>query len=69
MYSIEDLEKLFLEHAEQSEKMRQDSIDSFKKNRPGDSLPDHMSDEFNFPRAMAAICSAILDIKNEKNGE
>lgn len=64
MYELEDLFHIFSKHIEPSERQREQNIKSYQENNPGEELPGHMKDEFNFPKAMATICSEILKLKN-----
>jgi hypothetical protein len=63
MYSIDELEKTFLLHHEKHVEMNKNQIEEFKKNNPDLPLPEYMLEDFSFPAALAAICTAIRDLR------
>lgn len=65
-YSIEFLFETFQKHSKESEKIRKEQIQNFKENNPTEDPPEWMKDEFNFPDALASMCSAILDLQNKE---
>jgi hypothetical protein len=64
-YSLEFLINTFTEHEIRAKENQKKIIDSFKENNPGAPLPDHMTDDFNLPKALLAICKEILALKDK----
>ena len=59
MYELQELIKTFKEHAIQTEKNQEQWKKSWVENNPGEPMPDHIKDDFNFPNALFAICVEI----------
>ena len=63
MCTLEELEKMFLQHAEKDAKDNQEWIKAFLNNYPGEPIPEHLADDFSLPKALAHICSEIINLK------
>lgn len=63
MYSIEELEKTFKLHHKRSKELNKKLIKEFKKNNPGEPIPDPFNDDFSLPEALASMCSEIIKVK------
>lgn len=63
MYEIKDLLQIFLNHAIEHEKMKEEVAIQFRKNFPDCDIPECMKEEFSLPLALASICEAILKLK------
>lgn len=59
-YSIENIRKTFLEHSEKSLKDQENQIAKFRENNPGNPLPEHFTDNFCLPLALASMCNDII---------
>jgi hypothetical protein len=66
-YQIEELMKTFSQHAKESEKMRLESIEKFKKEYPNDQLPDFLLNDFNICGALLTIVTEIHRLKNNNS--
>lgn len=65
MYSIETLKEMFLEHGTQSEEEKGKMIRRFQECNPGEPLPSHMTDPFNFCFALYSMCDEISKIQDK----
>jgi hypothetical protein len=59
MYELQEMIKAFTKHAEQADKNQKEWIKSFQDNNPGVPMPDHLTDDFSLPKALASICVEI----------
>ena len=67
MYSIDELIETFSKHADEAEKFRTNRIDEYKKNYPGESLPEFLLEkEFNLSSALYTICKEIQGLKKHE---
>lgn len=64
-YTLEFLIKTFDEHTKQSVILREEEKQRFFEYNPGEKLPAHYDETFNFPQALSLICSEILKLKEE----
>ena len=67
VYNLDELELLFLQHADEADKNNKECIARFKENYPNDPLPDHMDDPFNLPEALAVMCGEIRKLQKKIN--
>lgn len=66
-YSIENLEFIFMRHAEEAEQRNKEIIDNFKKDYPNEDIPDHMKSSFNLAKALSVMANEINKFrKNER---
>lgn len=63
MYGLEELEKTFLLHHQNSVELNKKLIKEYKENFPGEPIPDPFNDDFSLPLALHAICVAIRDLR------
>jgi len=66
-YSIKNLCHIFEEHAKKSAEMQKKQIENFRKENPGEELPEWFKDDFNFPQALKSMCEEILRIQKRLN--
>jgi len=59
MYDLEQMINTFKEHAKESVKMHEQFKQDWIKSNPGEKMPNHIEDDFNFPGALLAICQEI----------
>lgn len=64
MYKLDFLIETFLKHAEEHAENNRRLLEQFKKMNPDEPIPDHMTEEFNLPMALATICHEIQEMKN-----
>lgn len=64
--TIEELEKIFSEHATKYEQQKEESLRHFQENNPGVTLPDYLQDAFNLPMALATICKELVRLKAQR---
>lgn len=64
-YSIEELAETFAQHSTGVHQDRLKWTTDFQENYPGEDLPDYMKDDFNFPKALEAICLEIIRLKGD----
>lgn len=62
-YTIEELVVTFKDHAQRAAKHNKEIIKGFKKNYPGEPLPEHMKEDFMLPTALACICEEIVKLQ------
>lgn len=63
MYELKDLIEKFKQHAEQADKNQEEWKKSWEDNNPNEPIPDHYTDDFNLPKALASICQEIEELK------
>jgi len=68
MYKLDFLIDTFTKHAEEHKKNNERLLEQFKKMNPEEPIPDHMTDEFNLPMALATICNAIQELNKRLDG-
>lgn len=66
LYELEYLIEKFGEHGKITAQNQTDLIDSFIRFNPGQPLPNHVTDNFNMPLALASICSELLALKEKQ---
>lgn len=59
MYELDALIKTFEEHAKQSVLLREEERKRWKEFNPDQPMPEHMTEDFNFPEALASMCKEI----------
>ena len=62
-YRIESLGGLFSEHADKSDKSREERLMLFQEENPTSELPEHYKNEFNLPRALSVMAYEIDRLK------
>jgi len=67
MYSLEKMVDKFTHHAKIADKYNKELIEKFIKDYPDVPLPQHFSEDFSLPLALACICSEVLEIKKQIN--
>lgn len=67
-YSIKQLEKTFLEHAEKNIRNHEKDVETFKIKYPDEKLPDNYVNMFSISTALHVICKEINQLKNVING-
>lgn len=62
-YTLEFLKEKFIQHGKETKINNEKFIKDFEENNPGEPLPNYMTEDFNFPDALACICDEILRLK------
>lgn len=62
-YSIKNLCRVFEEHAKKSAAIKEKQIENFRKENPGEELPEWFKDDFSLPQALKSMCEEILRIQ------
>lgn len=65
-YTLERLRSEFLEHAKHFEKENVELIERYKRDYPGEELPDHLKDDFNLSYALHDMCNELINLKEMK---
>ena len=65
-YTIEQLEKTFLEHYENSIQENNKRLEKFKKEYPDSEIPEHFLNDFHISKALHIICKEINLLKRIK---
>ncbi len=63
-YSIKNLHKTFLDHAEKSGISNEHQKQMWKEMNPDKPFPDHMIDDFSLAKALASMCEAIISLQS-----
>ncbi len=68
MYSIKELENIFIENAGLYQKEKDRQIKEFKENYPDEAVPEWFTRDFCINTALAAMCTEIDRLKIEIGG-
>lgn len=69
MYEMEELEKIFLEHALKVQENQDRMVEQFIEQYPDEPIPEHIIDTFSLPIALASICGEIISLRKESQEE
>ena len=61
-YTIERLEKTFMEHHERCVKENKERLEKFKIDYPDSEIPSHFLNDFSISEALHVICREINEI-------
>ena len=64
-YSLESLNKTFVEHAESAEKQREEMIIRWKNEYASDKVPEHLKDPFSLPTALLFMVQEIERLQEQ----
>lgn len=65
-YTLEFLSEEFGRHIKGAEKFQKDLVKSFKKNNPGEKIPEGVANDFSLSKALKAIVDELIEVKNGK---
>lgn len=65
-YLLDELVKIFQDHCEKFNKSMHEFLKNWIENNPDKPIPNELSDDFSFPKALLSIVKELQALKNEK---